>query len=68
MGVSTKGVTQVKGLLPLEVATYLQNKKRKELAELEFRYGVDIVLQGDPSLAPGGGELEFLKENESLKG
>jgi ribonuclease E len=68
MGVSTKGVTQVKGLLPLEVATYLQNKKRKELAELESRYGVDIVLQGDPSLAPGGGELEFLKENESLKG
>ncbi|MBK5099495.1 MAG: Rne/Rng family ribonuclease [Desulfobacteraceae bacterium] len=65
MGVSTKGVTQVKGALPLEVATYLQNKKRKELAELESRYGVDIVLHGDPSLAPGGGKLDFLKEGDS---
>jgi ribonuclease E len=62
MGASTKGVIQVKGVLPLEVATYLQNKKRKELAQLEFRYGVDIVLKGDPLLAPGAGQLDFLKE------
>lgn len=65
MGISKKGVIQVKGALPLEIATYLQNKKRKELAELEFRYGVDIVLQGDPSITPGNGKLEFLKENDS---
>ena len=65
MGISKKGVIQVKGALPLEIATYLQNKKRKELAELESRYGVGIVLEGDPSIAPGNGKLEFLKENES---
>ena len=63
MGVSRKGITQVKGILPSEVATYLQNKKRKELAQLEFRYGVDINLQGDPWLAPGGAELEFVKKD-----
>lgn len=62
-GVSKKGISQVRGLLPMEVATYLQNKKRKELAELETRYGVDISLQGDPSLPPGDGKLEFLKED-----
>ena len=65
MGISKKGVTQVKGVLPVEVATYLQNKKRHELAKLESRYGVGIVLRGDPSLSPGSGSLEFLKEDSS---
>jgi len=65
MGISKKGINQVKGVLPLEIATYLQNKKRKELAELESRYEVDIVLEGDPSISPGDGKLEFLKENDS---
>ncbi len=61
MGVWKGGVTEVKGVLPTEVAAYLQNRKRRELAELEDRYGVAIVLQGDPSLAPGEGKLEFIK-------
>ncbi len=65
MGLSKKGVTQVKGTLPVEVAAYLHNKKRKELAQLESRYRAEIVLQGDPSLSPGNGKLEFLKENDS---
>jgi len=64
-GVSKKGVTQVKGVLPVEVARYLQNRKRRELANLESRYGVEIVLQGDPSLPLGSGTLQFLKENGS---
>jgi len=55
----------VKGTLPVEVATYLHNKKRKELTQLESRYGAEIVLQGDPSLSPGNGKLEFLNENNS---
>ncbi|NNG08003.1 MAG: Rne/Rng family ribonuclease [Desulfobacteraceae bacterium] len=61
MGVWKGGVTEVKGALPMEVSAYLQNRKRRELAELEDRYGVAIVLQGDPSLAPGEGKLEFTK-------
>lgn len=67
MGVSNKGVTQVKGVLPVEVATYIQNRKRRELAQIESRYSVDIVLQGDPSLPPGSGKLEFIKENSNEK-
>ncbi|MBW2616559.1 MAG: ribonuclease E/G, partial [Deltaproteobacteria bacterium] len=63
MGASRKGVTRVQGVLPFDVATYLQNKKRKELAQLESRYNIDIDIKGDPALAPGDGKLEFLKEN-----
>lgn len=62
MGLTKDGVSQVKGVLPLEVATYLQNKKRKELAELESRYDASILLEGDPTITPGGGTLEFLEE------
>jgi len=68
MGVSRKGIGQVKGVLSLEVASYLQNKKRKDLAELESRYGVDIALTADVAVPPAGGSLEFLKEPQSAKG
>ena len=61
MGLWKGGVTEVKGVLPLDVAAYLQNRKRRELAELEDRYGVAIVLEGNPTLAPGEGKLEFMK-------
>jgi ribonuclease E len=61
MGLWKGGVTEVKGVLPLDVAAYLQNRKRRELAELEDRYGVAVVLEGNPKLAPGEGKLEFMK-------
>ena len=51
------------GALPIDVVTYIQNRKRKELTELESRYGVTITLNGDPSQPPGGGELGFIKQN-----
>ena len=63
MGISRKGIVAVKGVLPLEVATYLQNKKRKELAQLENRYAVNIDLRGEPSITPGSGTLKFLTDN-----
>ncbi|MBC8418837.1 MAG: Rne/Rng family ribonuclease [Proteobacteria bacterium] len=65
MGVSRKGVVHVKGSLSVEVAAYLQNKKRKDLAQLESRYGVEISLKADATIMPGGGSLEFLKEDQS---
>ncbi|RLF59658.1 MAG: ribonuclease, partial [Thermoplasmata archaeon] len=58
-------VSQINGLLPPEVAAYLLNRKRRELAELEERYGVTITLQSDPSLSPGNEKMEFLKDNAS---
>ena len=68
MGISRKGITRVKGVLPTEVATYLQNKKRKELGQLETRYHAEIMLESDPSLAPGEGRLDFLKEEGGPEG
>ena len=65
MGLSKKGILRVKGVLSEEVAEYLQNRKRKDLARMEMRYGFEIILQGDPSLSPDGGLLEFIKEERS---
>lgn len=62
MGLTKGDVTHVNGLLPVEVAAYLQNRKRKELSELENRYSVKINLQGDPSMPPGGGSVDFAKK------
>jgi len=64
MGVWKGDVKQVNGDLPVEVAAYLQNRKRKELGELENRYNVRIFLHGDPLLPPGGGKLDFVKKTD----
>jgi ribonuclease E len=56
---------RVEGVLPLDVASYLQNKKRKELADLEDRYGVTIQIQGDPALSPGEGNLDFVRQDQT---
>ena len=63
MGVSKGNVAQVNGILPMEAVAYLQNRKRKELAEIENRYGVTILLQGDPTLSPESGKLDFVKKD-----
>ena len=65
MGISNGDVLSVNGVLPVEVANYLQNKKRKELSSLEKRYRVNIILEGVPSLVPGEGTLEFSKQADS---
>ncbi|MBN1102677.1 MAG: Rne/Rng family ribonuclease [Deltaproteobacteria bacterium] len=62
MGLSKGSVSQVHGTLAPEVALYLLNRKRKELAELEKRYGVTILLNSDPAIAPEEGKLDFIRE------
>ncbi|MFC1533768.1 ribonuclease E/G [Thermodesulfobacteriota bacterium] len=62
MGVSKGDVVRVDGTLPGEVANYIQNRKRNELADLESRYGISIIINSDDSLPPGGGKLEFIRE------
>lgn len=64
LSVGKGGVVRVNGTLPMDVAAYLLNKKRKELADVENRYGVSVVLQGDPALPPGGGKLDFVRGEE----
>jgi ribonuclease E len=61
MSVTKGDVIRVNGTLSMDVAGYLLNKKRKELADVENRYGVSIILQGDPSISPGGDKLDFVR-------
>jgi ribonuclease E len=64
LGASKDKVVALTGILPSNVANYLLNKKRAELAELEERYGVSIDIQGEPGLSPWEGELKFIEKNE----
>ncbi len=44
--------------VPPEVATYVLNEKRRQLAEIEDRYGFHIVITGDEDLIAGQIETE----------
>ncbi len=54
---------QVQCRLPTNVADYLLNKKRRELAELESRRNLSIVIQADPELFPGQCHIECRPES-----
>jgi ribonuclease E len=48
-----ENITQVKGIVPSNVANYLLNKKRKEILDVEIRRTVAINIEGDPVMQPG---------------
>lgn len=47
------GVQTVKGRVPVEVADYLLNRKRKELMDLEEQHKVRVLIEADRSMVPG---------------
>ncbi len=47
----------VKGIVPVEVADYLLNKKRNEIFDLEQRRGISITIEGSRSMLPGESEI-----------
>ncbi len=53
------GVTSVKGVVPVDVADYLLNKKRKEIAELEERRALSVVIEGAQSMTPGESKIIY---------
>jgi len=55
------GANCIKGIVPVEVADYLLNKKRKELLEFETRRAVKITIKGDPGLIPGDDKVVYEK-------
>lgn len=68
LGISKGAIATVNGVLPLEVASYLLNRKREELSRLEDSHRVTILLEGQPNLLPEEGKLEFVKkEKEASK-
>ena len=62
LGISKGTVSSVKGILPVEVAHYLLNRKREDLLRLESRHEVTIHLEGHPHILPEEGRLEFKKK------
>ncbi len=58
--VHKRGLKQIKGKLPMDVATYILNRKKEELLRLESKYGINITVEPDPMLPPGGGKIELI--------
>jgi len=66
-GILRKKVQRVECRLPLEVANYLLNKKRRELTELESRHHAAIDIIPRPDMRPGENQIEFLPAGKGQK-
>ncbi|MEE9147472.1 MAG: ribonuclease, partial [Candidatus Tectomicrobia bacterium] len=54
-------VEAVKAVLPMDVAIYLLNQKRKEIARLEEDYNLTIHLVGNPAARETEYNIEFIR-------
>jgi ribonuclease E len=48
---------RVKGIVPVDVAEYLLNKKRREIVDLEVRLDLNVEIEGDRSMVPGDSKI-----------
>jgi ribonuclease E len=64
-GAAAKGnVCEVHGGLPLEVAYYLLNRKKRELAQIENDYDIEVTVKGKTSFLLNQLELEIVKREK----
>lgn len=64
-GAAAKGtVSEVRGGLPLEVAYYLLNRKKRELAQIENDYDIEVTVKGKTSFLLNQLELEIVKREK----
>lgn len=59
-------INSVKGIVPLEVADYLLNRKRKEILDLEVRRNLSIKIEGVTHMVPGDSEIVCEKQGLML--
>jgi ribonuclease E len=57
----------VKAVLPMDVANYLLNQKRKEIAQLEEEYSLTIYIMGNPTARQNEYEIEFIKREPTVE-
>lgn len=57
-------IAEVRGGLPLEVAYYLLNRKKRELTQIENEHGIEITVKGKPSFMMNQIELELMKKEK----
>lgn len=63
---AAKGVVaEVHGGLPLEVAYYLLNRKKRELTQIENDYDIEVTVKGKTSYLLNQMELETIKRDKS---
>lgn len=60
-GIGKRNVKRVSCFLPLDVAQYLLNNKRGDLAELETRHHVVIDITMNSEMKPGDNKIDFLE-------
>ncbi len=61
-GAAAKGtISEVRGGLPLEVAYYLLNRKKRELTQIENDYEIEVTVKGKTSYLLNQLELEVVK-------
>jgi len=64
-GAAAKGtVSEVHGGLPLEVAYYLLNRKKRELIQIENDYDIKVTVKGKTSFLLNQLELEIVKREK----
>ena len=64
-GAAAKGnISEVQGGLPLEVAYYLLNRKKRELAQIENDYDIEVTVKGKTSYLLNQMELEVVKREK----
>ncbi|MBU8849765.1 MAG: Rne/Rng family ribonuclease [Desulfobacterales bacterium] len=56
-------VTEATGFVPTVVASYLLNKKRDELTEIESKKKVSITIEGDPNMVSGESNIVIITNN-----
>jgi ribonuclease E len=52
-------ISSAKGIVPVKVADYLLNKKRREILDLEIRRDLSITIDGDDAMIPGQSKIIF---------
>ncbi len=55
---------EVRGELPLEVAYFLLNRKKRELAQIENDYDIEVTIKGKPSFLMNQLELQVIKREK----
>ncbi|MBC2705323.1 Rne/Rng family ribonuclease [Desulfobacula sp.] len=53
-------ITEATGFVPTAVASYLLNKKRDELTEIESKKKVSITIEGDPNMISGESNIVLI--------
>ncbi|MDI6686747.1 MAG: Rne/Rng family ribonuclease [Desulfobacterales bacterium] len=59
LGALKDGISSVKAVVPIEVANYLLNKKRKEIFDMEARLNLSVEIKGDNTMVPGESNIIY---------